>query len=136
MKIFDGNLIPDMVLSALENKDITLTGDEETRISLAFVSDIVDGLVRLMATPIDVTLLNLGSDADQRLVSVAQKIIEITGSASRIRFEPPGPYATEAPLPDIARAREILGWIPMVRLDDGLRRMIEYAKSHRHLITF
>jgi UDP-glucuronate decarboxylase len=136
MKIFDGNLIPDMVLSALENKDITLTGDEETRVSLAFVTDIVDGLVRLMATSIDVTLVNLGSDSDQRLVSVAQKIIEATGSSSRIRFEAPGAYATEAPLPDITRAREILGWIPLVRLDDGLRKMIEYAKSHRHLITF
>lgn len=135
MKIFDGNLIPDMVLSALENKDIVLTGDEETRVSLAYVSDVVDGLVRLMATPIDVTLVNLGSDTDLRLVSVAQKIIEATGSSSRIRFEAPGPYAAEAPPPDITRAREILGWIPLVRLDDGLRKMIEYAKSHRHLIT-
>jgi nucleoside-diphosphate-sugar epimerase len=136
MKIFDGNLIPDIILSALEGKDITLTGDEETRIAPAYVSDIVDGLVRLMATSIDVTLMNLGSDADQRLVSLAQKVIEITGSMSRIRFEAPGPYVTEAPLPDITRARDILGWMPLVRLDDGLKKMIEYSKSHRHLITF
>ncbi|MFH1077781.1 MAG: NAD-dependent epimerase/dehydratase family protein [Patescibacteria group bacterium] len=136
MKIFDGNLMPDMILNALENRDVVLTGDEETRIAPTYVSDIVDGLIRLMATPIDVTLMNLGSDADYRLVSVAQKIIEIAGSSSRVRFEPPGPYATEAPMPDITRAREILGWIPLVRLDDGLRKMIEYAKSHRHLITF
>lgn len=136
MKIFDGNLIPDMILSALEDKDVVLTGNEDSRISMAFVSDIVDGLVRLMSTPIDVTLVNLGSDNDVRLVAIAQKILEIIGSGSRIRFEPPGSYQTEAPLPDITRARDILGWLPLVRLEDGLKKMIDYAKSHRQQVGF
>ena len=136
MKIFDGNLVPDMVLSALEGKDLTLTGNEETRVSLAYVSDIVDGLARLMATPVDVTLMNLGSDVDVRLVSVAQKILQITNSESRVRFEPAGPSAPEAGLPDVTRAREILGWVPLVRLEDGLKKMIDYANSHRQLLTF
>jgi UDP-glucuronate decarboxylase len=135
MKIFDGNLIPDMVLSALDGNDIVITGDEETRISLAYVSDIIDGLARLMSTPVDVTLLNLGSDVDVRLVTVAQKILQITGSDSRIRFEPVAGM-TEAGLPDVTRAREILGWVPLVRLEDGLKKMIEYAKSHRQQVTF
>ncbi len=136
MKIFDGNLIPDMVLSALEGKDIVLTGDEETRVSLAYVSDIVDGMLRLMSTPIDVTLVNLGSDVEVRLVSVAQKVLQITGSESRVRFEPPQGTPIEPNLPDITRVREILGWLPLVRLDDGLKKMIDYANSHRHLISF
>jgi len=136
MKIFDGNLIPDMVLSALDHKDIVIAGDEETRTSLAYVTDIVDGLVRLMTTPIDITLLNLGSDQDVRLVAIAQKILQLTGSASRIRFEPPYSHYLEAGLPDTTRAREILGWIPLVRLDDGLQKMIDFAKSHRNLISF
>lgn len=136
MKIFDGNLVPDMVLSALEGKDVTLTGNEETRVSLAYVSDIVDGLARLMATPVDVTLLNLGSDVDVRLVTVAQKVLQITNSESRVRFEPAGPFAPEAGLPDVTRAREILGWVPLVRLEDGLKKMIDYANSHRQLLTF
>lgn len=135
MKIFDGNLIPDMILSALDGKDIVMTGDEETRISLAYVSDIIDGLTRLMSTPVDVTLLNLGSDVDVRLVSVAQKILQITGSDSRVRFETPTGFS-EAGLPDVTRAREILGWVPLVRLEDGLKKMIDYANSHRHLLTF
>ncbi len=136
MKIFDGNLIPDMVLSALENKDITLIGDEETRISLAYVGDIVDGLMRLMATPIDVTVVNLGSDVDTRLVGVAQKVLQITGSTSRVRFEPFGSTPAEAGLPDVTRARDILGWVPLVRLEDGLKKMIDYANSYRQLISF
>ncbi|MBI4138595.1 GDP-mannose 4,6-dehydratase [Candidatus Uhrbacteria bacterium] len=136
MKIFDGNLIPDIILTALEEKDVVLVGDEETRIAMAYVTDIVDGLVRLMTTPIDVTLVNLGSDADVRLVSIAQKVLEIAGSPSRIRFEAPGPYQMEAPLPDITRAREILGWLPLVRLDEGLKKMIDYAQSHRQQVGF
>lgn len=136
MKIFDGNLVPDMVLSALEGKDLTLIGNEETRVSLAYVSDIVDGLTRLMATPVDVTLMNLGSDIDVRLVSVAQQVLQITNSESRVRFEPAGTSMPEAGLPDVTRAREILGWVPLVRLEDGLKKMIDYANSHRQLLTF
>ncbi len=136
MKIFDGNLIPDMILSALDQKDIVIAGDEEARTSLAFVTDIVDGMVRLIQSPIDITVVNLGSDQDIRLVAVAQKILEITGSASHVRFEPPYSHLTEAGLPDTSRAREILGWVPLVRTDDGLRRMIDYAQSSKHQITF
>lgn len=136
MKIFDGNLIPDMVLSALDNKDIVIAGDEETRTSMTFVTDIVDGMVRLMSTPVDITLLNLGSDQDVRLVAIAQKILQLTGSTSRIRFEPPFMHYIEAGLPDTTRAREILGWLPLVRLDDGLLKMIDFAKSHKNLISF
>jgi len=136
MKIFDGNLLPDMILAALDNKDIVIAGDEETRTSLTYVSDIVDGLIRLMHTPIDITLLNLGSDHDYRLVTVAQKILELTGSTSRVRFEAPYTHYIEAGLPDTTRARDILGWVPLVRIEDGLNKMIDYAKSHRNLVSF
>lgn len=136
MKIFDGNLIPDMVLRALDGQDIVITGDEETRVSLAFVSDIVDGLVRLMSTPIDITLLNLGSDQEMRFIKVAQTLLELTGSTSRIRFDTPDQGYIEPGLPDITRAREVLGWIPLVRIEDGLKKMVDYIKSHRHQITF
>ncbi len=136
MKIFDGNLIPDMVLHALDGQDIVLTGDEETRVSLAYVSDIVDGLHRLMSTPLDITLVNLGSDQETRLVKVAQTVLELTGSLSRIRFDTPDPGYVEPGLPDITRAREVLGWIPLVRLEDGLKKMVDFTRSHRHQITF
>lgn len=136
MKIFDGNLIPDMVLNALDGKDIVISGDEETRTSLCNVKDIVDGLIRLMSSPIDLTLVNLGSDQEVRLVSVAQKILNITGSASHVRFEPHIPQYIDPGLPDITRAKELLGWVPLVRLDDGLKEMVEYANSNRNLVSF
>ncbi|MBU0540073.1 NAD-dependent epimerase/dehydratase family protein [Patescibacteria group bacterium] len=134
MKIHDGNLIPDMMLAALDNETIILQGDEEARITLCYVSDIVDGLIRLLAMPIDVNLLNLGSDFEVRLVSLAQKIAEITNSSSHIRFEKPDAYQFEAPLPDISRAKDILGWTPLVRLEEGLKKMIDYMRSQRQQI--
>jgi UDP-glucuronate decarboxylase len=136
MKIFDGNLIPDMILSALDGRDIMIAGDEETRTSMSYVTDIVDGLIRLMKTPVEVTVVNLGSDQDARLVTIAQKIAELTNSESRVRFEAPFSHLTEAGLPNITRAKEILGWLPLVRLEDGLEKMIEYAKSHRQQVSF
>lgn len=135
MKIFDGNLIPDIILSALENKDIVLVGDEETRIAPAFVSDIIDGMIRLMGTPIDVTLVNLGTDSEVSLVSLVKKVIEFTNSTSRVRFDPSSTLF-ESGLPDITRAREILAWLPLVRLEEGLKKMIDYAKSRTQLISF
>jgi nucleoside-diphosphate-sugar epimerase len=83
-----------------------------------------------------VTLLNLGSDQGVRLVKVAQTVLELTGSLSRVRFDDPDPGAVEPGLPDITRAREVLGWIPLVRVEDGLKRMIDFTKSHRNQITF
>jgi UDP-glucuronate decarboxylase len=136
MKIFDGNLIPDMVLNALDNKDITIAGDEETRTSLCNVKDVVDGLIRLMSSPIDLNLVNLGSDQEVRLVSVAQKILNITGSSSRVRFDPHISQYIDPGLPDITRAKELLGWVPLIRLDDGLKEMVDFANSHKNQITF
>ncbi len=136
MKIFDGNLIPDIVLNALEGNDITIAGNEETRTSLAYVTDIVDGLIRLMHSPIELTLVNLGSDQEVRLVSVAQKVLEITASASRVRFEPHVQNYIDPGLPDISRAKDLLGWVPLVRLEDGLKSMIEYANATRHAVSF
>lgn len=136
MKIFDGNLIPDMVLNALDGKDIVITGDEETRTSLANVHDVVSGMIRLMSSPIEITLVNLGSDVELRLVGVAQRILEITSSGSRVRFEPHVHNYIDPGLPDISRAKDLLGWVPLVRLEDGLREMVEYTNSNRNLLSF
>ena len=133
MKLFDGNLLPDMINHALDGKDIELAFPEDARIGLCYVSDIVDGLVRHMNSSIDVTVLNLGSDQEQYLSSVAGQIIKLTDSTSRVRFEPTNGQLNEAGLPDIGKARQVLGWLPLVRVEDGLRRMIEYARSHRQL---
>ena len=133
MKLFDGNLLPDMINAALDGKDISLPFAEDARIGLCYVSDIVDGLIRHMNSPIDVTVVNLGSDQEQYLSSVAAQIIRLTDSSSRVRFEASPNPPSEAGLPDIGKARQVLGWLPLVRVEDGLQRMIEYARSHRQL---
>lgn len=130
MKLFDGNLLPDIINAALDNADIVLPAPEDARLSLCHVSDIVDGMVRHMNSPIDVTVLNLGSDQEQYLSSVAALVVRLVGSSSRIRFEPASGFQ-EAPLPDISKARSVLQWLPLVRLEDGLRSMIDYARSRR-----
>lgn len=133
MKLFDGNLLPDMINNALEGKDIELPYSEDARVGLSYVSDIVDGLIRHMNSPIDVTVVNLGSDQDALLSSVAAQVIKLTDSASRVRFEPTSNRSAEAGLPDIGKARQVLGWLPLVRLEDGLRRMIDYSRAQRQL---
>ncbi len=131
MKIFDGNLLPDIINNALDGKDIVIPGSEDTKISLCYVSDIVDGMIRHMNSPIDVTVLNLGSDQEHFLSRVAGMVIEMTSSASRVRFEPSTQSLQEAPLPDITKAKQVLQWLPLIRVEDGLRSMIDYARSHR-----
>lgn len=131
MKIFDGNLIPDMINNAIDGKDIIVPGSEDTKVSLCAVSDIVDGMIRHMHSPVDVVLLNLGSDQEHHLSSLAATVVRMTGSTSRVRFEPSPHGLLEAPMPDISKAKQVLHWLPLVRLEDGLRSMIDYARSNR-----
>lgn len=130
-RLFDGEMIPDFITNALEGKPLTLYGDESFRTSLVYVSDVVDGLRRLMAAPADIGPVNLGSGDDVLLVDVAKKIIELTGSSSNIAFEPPLMFMTPLGLPNIKKAKDQLGWLPLVRLDDGLKRSIAYAEAHK-----
>jgi UDP-glucuronate decarboxylase len=135
MKIMDGNVLPDMVNAALEDKEIELKESEHAKMSLCYVSDVIDGLVKHMNTPIDVTVMNIGSDQEYPLAQVAEKIIRFIGASSRVRFVPDQTPHFNAGLPDLAKARQLLHWIPLVRLDDGLQKMIEYARSHRKQVN-
>ncbi len=135
MKIADGHLLPDMIMSALDGQDIVIRAPEGARVSLCYVNDLIDGLVRHMGTSMDVTVVNLGSDHDLSWAEVAEKIIRLTNSSSRVRFEPPEDRSwTETPLPDLQRARTLLHWVPLVRLEEGLAKMIDFARSHRQQI--
>lgn len=131
MKIFDGHLLPDMVNAALDGKDIEIACREDAKMSLCYVDDIVNGLQRQMRSPVDVTVVNLGSDEDVLLSVVAEKIIRLTGSTSRMRFDASADILQEAPLPDLTKAKQVLHWLSLVRLEDGLEKMIAYARSAR-----
>ncbi len=131
VKLGIGEMVPDFIMNALDGKDLVVYGNKDFRTSLCFVTDIVDGLYKLMAAETDPGPVNLGSDEDLLLSQVAEKIIELIGSTSKISYVAPLMFMTALPLPDITRAKETLQWFPIVRLEDGLRRMIDWATAHR-----
>lgn len=135
MPLFDGQQIPDFILHALNGEDVVINGTEEFKTSLVYVTDIVDGLVRLMKYTGEERVMNFGSDVDLKLLDVAQKVIQMTGSSSKIRFEEPLPFLTNLGLPDTSLAKQKLGWLPVVRLEDGLQKTIEYIRANKILLT-
>jgi UDP-glucuronate decarboxylase len=133
-RLFDGEMVPDFVVDALDGRDVIIYGDATFATSITYVSDIVEGLIKLMAAPAAVQAVNLGSDFEVKIVDVAQKIIELTGSTSQIKYEAPLLFMTPLGLPDLTKAKERLGWIPLVRLEDGLMRSVEYTRANKALI--
>lgn len=135
MPLFDGHLIPDFIIDALDGKSLVIYGDENFKTSFVYVDDVVDGLMKLMAVEENPGPVNIGSDVDLRLVDVANMIIELTGSSSVIEFQPALPFLTDTGLPKITLARDTLTWLPLIRLDEGLRRTMEDVRANRILLT-
>lgn len=133
LKLNDGQMIPDFVDNALDDKDLVIYGDKDFSTSLCYVSDIVTGLIKLMASA-EVGPINLGSDIEYKLADVAQKIIEMTESKSRVVFEKPLLFMTPLGLPDITLAKNKLSWFPVVRLEDGIAKTIDYLKAAKGLL--
>ncbi len=134
MPLFDGHLIPDFVLNALDNKDLVLNGGKDFRTSLVFVDDMIDALSRLMDAPEYPGPVNIGSDVEIALGDVANQIIKMTNSTSKTVDGENFEFLSELHLPDINKAKE-LGWFPLVRLQDGLKKTIEYTKANKILLT-
>lgn len=136
MKLWDGRLIPDFITSALEGKDLVVYGDENTTQTLCYVSDIVDGLIRHMHTGPEVYIVNLGSDNMYRISDIAQSIATMTNSNSKVIFEKPLDYINKKGIPDLRKAKELLGWIPLIRLEDGLRKTIDFTLANKQALGF
>ncbi len=136
MKLFEGQLIPDFIINALEGKDLVIYGDENMSTSLLYVTDMVDGFVRLMAAAPEVKIVNLGGDQVVSYFEVAKKIIELTGSTSKVVFEKPLVFLTKKGQPDLTYAKEMLGWMPLVRLEDGLQKAVDYTVANKEALLF
>jgi len=134
MPLRDGQMIPDFIMDALEGKELVIYGTDAFRTSLTYVTDIVDGILRLMRNPENPGPVNLGSDYDIKIVDVAKKIIELTGSSSQIVYKEPLPFMTELGLPDLTKAKDF-GWIQLVNLEQGLKRSVEYTIAHKGLLS-
>jgi len=135
MLLRDGQMIPDFILNALDNKNLEIFGDENFITSLCYVSDIVEGVIKLMASAIN-DPVNMGGTQVHKLVDVANKIKELTGSSSNVVFKERLLFMRELGYPDISRVKSEMGWFPIVSLEDGLKRTIEYTKAHKALLTF
>ncbi|MGE0484878.1 MAG: UDP-glucuronic acid decarboxylase family protein [Gammaproteobacteria bacterium] len=126
----DGRVVSNFVVQALRGQPITLYGDGEQTRSFCFVDDLIAGLVALMNTPREVTgPVNLGNPVEFTIRELAELVIEMTGSRSKLSFEPLPTDDPRQRQPDITRARELLGWEPRVALRDGLARTIAYFET-------
>lgn len=136
MRLFENQLIPDFIINALEGRDLVIYGDENFSTSLCYVTDTVDGLIRLMSMGPDVRVVNLGGDQPILYSTVANMILEMTNSRSRLTFEKPLLFLTRKGAPDITYAKEALGWFPLVRLEDGLRKTVDYVIANKESLLF
>ena len=123
----DGRVVSNFILQALQNKDITIYGDGKQTRSFCYVDDLIEGMVRMMGSPDDITgPINLGNTEEYSMLSLAEMIIRLTGSSSDVVFRP---LPQDDPIqrkPDITKATKILGWQPVVKVEYGLQKTIDY----------
>jgi UDP-glucuronate decarboxylase len=123
----DGRVVSNFIVQALRNQDITIYGDGSQTRSFCYVDDLVDGLIRLMESGDEVVgPINLGNPKEFTIRSLAEIIIEMTGSASKIVHRPLPADDPRQRQPDISRAKEQLGWQPTLALREGLGKTISY----------
>ena len=126
----DGRVVSNFIVQALKNQDIAVYGDGSQTRSFCYVDDMIEGLIRMMNGPDDfIGPLNLGNPDESSILQLAEMIIKLIGSRSKIIFKP---LPQDDPLqrqPDITMARERLDWKPMIDLEEGLKKAIEYFRG-------
>ncbi len=126
----DGRVVTAFINQALEGLPITIYGDGKQTRSFCFVSDMVEGLVRLgIQAGLSGQIVNLGNPDERNIFEIAERIKEMTGSSSEIVFEELPEDDPKIRKPDITRAKEVLGWEPAVSLEEGLKQTIEYFRN-------
>jgi UDP-glucuronate decarboxylase len=126
----DGRVVSNFIVQALSGKDITIYGDGSQTRSFCYVDDLIDGMIRMMQTSDEITgPINIGNPGEFTILELAEQVIKLTGSKSKIIFQP---LPSDDPMqrkPDIAKAQTILGWNPHIELEEGLKKTISYFKS-------
>ena len=126
----DGRVVSNFILQALNNEDITIYGDGKQTRSFQYIDDLIEGMIRMMNTEDEFTgPINLGNPNEFPVLELAERIICMTGSSSKIVFKSLPDDDPKQRQPDITLAKEKLGWQPTVELEEGLKRMIEYFKN-------
>jgi len=126
----DGRVVSNFVMQALRNEPITIYGDGQQTRSFCYVDDLVEGLLRLMVTGTETTgPINLGNPHEFTIMQLAEQVIELTGSQSKIERRPLPADDPRQRQPDIRLARKVLDWDPKVALQDGLKKTIAYFED-------
>jgi dTDP-glucose 4,6-dehydratase len=135
MRPHDGRVVSNFIVQALKGEPLTVYGTGGQTRSFCFVEDEIEGLLRLLMAPESPEIhlpVNIGNPHELTVLGIAEKIIELSGSNSRIVFEPLPEDDPKVRRPDISCANRLLGWSPEIPLEEGLRRTIDYFRSGLH----
>jgi dTDP-glucose 4,6-dehydratase len=128
MRLNDGRAVPAFMSQVLRNQDVTVFGDGSQTRSFTYITDLVDGIIRLMLSS-ENDPVNIGNPVEMTIKQIAETIIKMTGSTSKIVYRPLPTDDPKQRRPDITRARTLLGWEPKVQLEEGLVKTIEYFRT-------
>lgn len=128
MQINDGRVVPNFMKQALRGEDLTIYGDGSQTRSFCYVSDEIEGIVRLAKSD-EHEPVNIGNPTEFTILECAQKVLDVTGSKSKLRYEPLPVDDPKQRRPDITKAKRLLGWEPKVDLENGLRMSLEYFRG-------
>ena len=128
MRLKDGRVVPAFISQALKNKPITVFGSGNQTRSFCYVSDLIEGIYRLMNSSTEMPV-NIGNPHEMTMLEFAREIIQATGSGSKIVFKPLPQDDPKQRRPDITRARKVLNWEPKISLKEGLSKTIEYFRG-------
>jgi dTDP-glucose 4,6-dehydratase len=128
MRLRDGRAVPAFMSQALTGEDVTIFGSGQQTRSFCYVSDLVDGIIRLMESNLN-DPVNIGNPQEMTIEAIALAIIRLTGSKSTLVYRPLPEDDPKVRQPDITRARTLLGWEPKVSLEEGLTKTLEYFRT-------
>ena len=135
MRLRDGRVVPAFIGQALTNTPLSIFGDGSQTRSFCYVSDLIDGIYKLSQSDFHEPV-NIGNPGEMTIKQFAEKIIEYTGTQSKITYHPLPVDDPKVRQPDITRAKTILGWEPKVSFEDGIKKTIEFFSGHPDLASF
>lgn len=128
MRPDDGRIVPELCMKAIQGLPLTLHGDGKQTRSFCFVSDLVEGIVRLFESTVQMPI-NLGNPSERTVLEFAETVLKLSGGRSTLEFYPARPDDPRRRCPNIDRARSLLGWSPKVDLESGLKACLEYFRE-------
>lgn len=132
MRLTDGRMIPEFITTALRNQPVVINGSREDTSTFCYITDALEGIIRMMHSR-ELGPINIGHPEVHTVQEVAELVIKLAGGRTDIRIQPPLEYNSKQATPSVRTARELLGWFPVVPLEEGLRRTIDFMRGTKHV---